>query len=333
MESPWVLKEATILRWRFDRDAGFPLLPVALDGFDIATLRDDPRWDPINLPELQLTVEDDVVGALTAAVARRRTQLNPTPMDVLVEDISRRLTTYGPTRLQLVAARLGEAVPTDALDVSQGVAIAIARWMLRQSPPALARVADALAELGNDLKSDDAGGIVNAVAPLWVELDAAAAFVRTGWQQPKRRDLAMACSRPASTVRQYADRAYFPRRTPSVVVVHGLTAGSAKEDVAGELRDELARILPADRDLDTELAELDARIYVVLPLPARTALVTWLQESFPRLTFVFFSPPSQAVPATLPANVLRVRPELAAAIEDAAANDYRKALQMLGVSG
>jgi len=335
LESEWVLKEATILRSRHDRDARFPLLPVLLDDLDIDTLKANRLWDPVDLQALQAVSGDAtaVATALANAVDERKADLQPTPLDLIVDDIAEVLRSYSERRLQLAVNDIGEEVPTDVVDQPNRLALAIARWMLRQPPPALARIARALKKLGKRLDPADAREIIDTVAPLWIDLDAASAFTRSGWEHPACRDLVIGCAKPSETVNQYVDRAYFPDDPPALIVLNGITAGAQEEDVSDELRDELTQRLEQTKrrtyrkaDLDDWLGKLETRVFVLLPLPDHAPLVPVLQGLYPRLTFVFFAAPSVAAAAALPAGVLRVEPPLEPSTEDQVMTDYDNAI-------
>jgi hypothetical protein len=336
LESEWVLKEATILRWRHDRDVRFPLLPVVLDGLEIDALKANRLWDPVDLPELQGAQGDAaaVAAALEQTIEPLKAQLRPTPLDLLVVDIAARLGSYTEQRLQLAVNAIGEEVPTDVIDQPNRLAHAIARWMLRQPPPALARVAAALKKLGTALQVGDAVDVINLVAPLWIELDAASTFARSSQQEAARRDLVIGCARPGETVRQYVARAYYPDNPPALVLLSGITAGAQEEDVRVELAAQLAprlkrlyrRPFGAD-EVDAWLAGLTTMMFVAMPLPSDPSVVAALQSRYGQVTFVFFSSPSEAaVSESIPPGVMRVEPALAPSVEDDVMSDLDNAL-------
>src|SRR5262249_40227297 len=148
-------------------------------------------------------------------------------------------------------------VPFEVSDQHQRLAYAIARWILRQSPPALERMATTLTLLGRAFPADDARQILDLVAPMWVELDAASWFVRAHWQHPDFRDVAIACKRPAQTLKQYVDRAYMPSRSPQFLLLNGVTGGAHGDDVAQELRAVLRRRLKHKRGPQLNDSEID----------------------------------------------------------------------------
>jgi hypothetical protein len=215
LKSPWVLKESTILRWRFDRDPEFPLLPVVSAKVSRAELEKNRLWDPIDLPAIQYLAGDGP-SAIAASVKKRlapqAARLRPAPLDLLADEITGLLAKASPMHLRSALESLNERIPFEVSDQHGRLAYAIARWILRQSPPALERMATTLALLGKTFPADDACQILDLVAPMWVELDAASWFIRADWRHPGLRDVAIACKRPAQTLRHYIDRAHLPSR-------------------------------------------------------------------------------------------------------------------------
>jgi hypothetical protein len=339
LQSPWVLKEATILRWRYDRDPKFPLFPVVSANVDRAELKKNRLWDPVDLPAIQFVASDDPAG--TAASVRKRlaplaTQLRPAPLDLLVDEIASLLAKASPSHLLSAFESLNERIPFGVSDQHQRLAYAIARWILRQSPPALERMATALALLGKTFPADDACQILDLVAPMWVELDAASWFVRADWRHAGFRDIAIACKRPAPTLQQYVDRAHLPWRPPRVWLLNGITGGAHAHDIAQELRNVLRPHLEArlrrrldDSDIDEIVGQAEARFYVALPLPDDRQVVTTLQDQYPHVTFVFFVQPEMCLPYGTPpvaAGVGWVDPSLDPRLEEDVFRDHDNAL-------
>jgi hypothetical protein len=299
LESQWMLKEAAILRWRYDRDPKFQLLVSA--NVDMAELKKNRLWDPIDLPEIQFLANDSVTNLadrVKTALAPLAAQLRPTPLELLTDDIACLLVRASPKHLQSAIESLNEPDPFDVTDQHRRLAYGIARWMLRQPPPALVRMATTLALLGKNFPPDDACKILDLVAPMWVELDAAFQFVRADWRHPGIRDVAIACKRPAQTLRQYVERAHLPSRPPPVWLLNGVTGGAHADDVAQELRNVLRPPLEArlkrrldDDGIDEILGRLEVRFYVALPLPDDSQVVATLQSRYPHVTFIFFVQP------------------------------------------
>lgn len=235
--SAWVLKEATILRWRHDQNREFQLLVSA--NVDMAELKKNQLWDPIDLPEIQFLTCASAAG-IAASVKEKlgplTAQLRPTPLDLLADEIAHLLAKAPPMHLQSALDSLDERIPFGVSDRHQRLAYAIARWIFRQPPPALGRMATTLTCLGATFPAEDARKILDVVAPMWVELDAASWFVRADWRHAAVRDVAITCKRPAQTLQQYVDRVYQPFRPPRVLLLNGVTGGAHSDDVIRELR-------------------------------------------------------------------------------------------------
>lgn len=304
LDSAWVLTESILLRARYDseydkhgRQPRFVLLPVVWEAVDREQLEKHPLWHPIDLDEIQFLEASDpaaVAAGLRKRLAALAPQLRPTPLDLIADDIARRLSdSAGTMRLDAVVQNLGVDVPLRVTGRSERLAYAIARWTIAQPPPSLKTVAEALTFLGNDFDASDANHILDSVAPLWVEIDAAAWLLRAVWQRPECRDVALVCRHPKPTLQHYVTRAHLPWRKPELLLLNGVTGGRHDKDVAAELRTE-ARARFArwreleDDDLDERLAHVAARLFVGLPLPEDDAIVATIQAKYPALTFVFF---------------------------------------------
>jgi hypothetical protein len=261
-------------------------------------------------------------------------RLQPTPLDLLADEIALLLDKASPMRLLSVTESLGERSPAGVSDQRYPLAYALARWILRQTPPALERMATTLALLGKTFPADDASKILELIAPMWVELDAASWFVRANLRHAGLRDLAIACTRPAQTVPQYVDRAYLPSRPPRLWLLNGLTGGAHVDDVLQELHKVLRPPLEAqlrrklsDADIEEFLEKTNRRFYIALPLPDDHQVVTALQRRYERMTFVFFVHPAEW-PEALPvaAGVGWVEPSLDPHLEENVSRDRDDAL-------
>jgi hypothetical protein len=335
LHSPWVLKEATILRWRYDRDPKFPLFPVTPANVDMTELKKNRLWDPIDLPAIQFVASDsaaEIAASIKNRLAPLATQVRPAPLDLLADEITGLLAKASPLHLLSALDSLNERIPFGVSDQHRCLAYAIARWILRQSPPALERMATTLALLGKTFPADDACKILDLVAPMWVELDAASWFVRADWRHPGFRDVAIACKRPSQTLQQYVDRAHMPSLPPPFLLLNGVTGGAHSDDVARELRDALRPRLRRQMDdsgIDEFLGQTKARFYVALPLPDDRQVVATLQSRYPHVTFVFFVRPEVCFSDGTPpiaAGVAWVAPSLDPHLEEDVFRDYDDAL-------
>jgi hypothetical protein len=307
-------------------------------GIDIAELKKNHLWDPIDLPAIQFVAGDS--AAETAALVKKKlapliTQLQPAPLDFLADEIVGLLAKASPKHLLLALESLDERIHFEVGDQHRRLAYAIARWMLRQPPPALQRMATTLTLLGKTFPADDACQILDLVSPTWVELDAASWFIRADWTRPASRDIAISCKRPAQTLQQYVDRAHLPSRPPRVWLLNGVTGGAQVDDIALELRNTLRPHLEArlrrrldDPDFDEFLANIAVRFYVALPLPDDRQIVATLQGRYRHITFIFFVQPEVCLSGVPPVSpgVRWVVPSLDPHLEEDVFTDHVNAL-------
>jgi hypothetical protein len=343
LESAWVLKEATLLRARYEAEYNaiqkrpdFPLLPVLLDGITVQQLKDHVLWHPLELEAIQF-ISHETPSAIAKRIKRRLNELSeslrPTPLERLAADVAGRLSQPSlALRLEDAVNELDVPVPPYVTARAQRLAYAIARWAIARRPPALEHIAGALQRLGGAFPAEDAGLIFETVRPLWVEVDAASWLLRAGWRQPEVRDVALACTKPCETVRDYTARAFMPWRPPQFVPLNNVTGGLQVEDIQEELHSELRRRFNSLRDdepeeLDTFLAENAGHLYIGLALPDDD-VVAALQTTYPAPTFIFYV---DSADRPLPAGVALVEPALDPELERRVHKDRRVAYTMFGL--
>jgi hypothetical protein len=337
LTSPWVLKEATILAWRAEQNARFPLLPIAWTGVTRKDVRNSNLWSPLDLPGIQMLSVDDPAAAarqVKAVLAPHRTTRLRAPLDVLAADLSVLLAKASTEQCTWLWDQLSGDRPEEIDEEKSALARAIARWMLCQPPPALERIARALMHLGEVFPLDDAYQIIDLIAPLWVEMDAAAWFASTRVDQ---RDLAIRCRQPGQVLTHYMRMAYLPARSPRVFLLNGITAGPHADDVAVELRKVLGPLLERsagrklhDAEIDAKLNTVKERPYVALPLPADQSVIEELRRRFSRVTFVYFAAYEDAGNAP---GMQWVVPQLDPDLEEAVCQDLEDARFVLNTRG
>jgi hypothetical protein len=196
-------------------------------------------------------------------------------------------------------------------------------------------MATTLRLLGKTFPVKNARQILNLIAPMWVELDAASVFVRAHWRFPDLRDVAISCKLPTQTLQQYVDRAYVPSDPPRVWLLNGVTGGAHSGDVAQELHAVLRRPVkevlgrqPNDADIDEFLSTTPARLYVALRLPDDRQVVTTLQKRYPHVTFILFVDPEVCLndeATSVAPGVGWVVPSLDPLLEKNVSDDYTNA--------
>jgi hypothetical protein len=329
LASPWVLKEATILRARFDRQEEFLLVPVRC-GVTMEELQASPLWGPLDLPAVQFPRSSDPAGVaaeVKAQLAPLASMLDRSPLARLAGQVAGELRESAEAQCQDVLNKIGEALPARMVDETDGYARAITAWVLRQPPPALNRVADALAELGKSFPADRVLAILELVAPLWVDPEAASRLVEAHSRPDGPRSVALACAKPQVTVRHYLDSAYLPLPSPFFERLHGITSGPHADDVADELRKALRRRSAelreeSDDEIDEFLNRLRRPFYVSVGLPDDSEVMADLRSRYPKITFIYHAGASRD-PDELP----WVLPQLEVGEESAAFSDYVEAVQ------
>jgi hypothetical protein len=301
---------------------------VVRSGVDRAALAVNRLWAPIDLSAMQSITADDPAAA--AAEVKRLLRpasgaLRPSPLDLLADDIARCLRDCGETRVREAIDCLGEPVAERERDPRRQLAQAIATAMLRRHPPTLGLVADALRCLERTAPVEQ---VLDAIAYLWVELEAAAGLLRASWRDGDYRDTILACRHPVDTLRDYVVRAHAPWRPPLLILLNDITGGRQAEDIAWQLRAELrqrfARFAAlSDAELDDALNAVD-RLYVGLSLPP-PGVVEQLQARYQHVTFVFHVPPEH-VPGASIGGVEWLSPPLDPELEAAVARDRTNAL-------
>jgi hypothetical protein len=306
--SGWVLREAAFLRSRHDRHPEFKLLVWA--NVKKADLKNNKLWNPLDLTDIQFVSGNspvEIAASVKKILAPLAAQLESTPLDLLAEEIVHYLPKDLELHLQAALDSLGEQIPYEIDGQSRRLAYGIARWMLRQPPPALKRVAWTLAKLGNGLPSKNAISILDILAPMWIDPDTAAWFVRAHWQHPSCRDVAIVCANPLITLKQCVYCANMPDAKPRYLLLNNITGGAQSDDVARELRTVLGPCLkpllgsaPDDAAIDDLLGDIDYRLYVALELPNDLEVAKVLQSMYKRVTFVFYIPPDRYLPDAAP---------------------------------
>lgn len=328
--SPWVLKEATILSSRRDRNPHFPLIPVALDGLDPAKT-ENPLWDPLDLGKLQHAggTPAHIANQIGAVLAPLAAQLDPTPLDLLATDIAAALRGAEDAYLDAVIGQLEEPFPPALADDPLRRQRVIAGWMLKQSPPALRRMAETLRHLGKT-GADTAREILKVVYPLWVPADIVSWFVRLRPESVDCRHLAISCERPTSTLKDLmyvADLPLYPRP------LQFLNGGPQPEDIVAEL---IAAIVDESEqegrgesaeEVRQGLSSGELDMYVALPVPSDPTVVDEVREQLPGVTFIFHQPPPEPLEA-LGHGVGKVHPLFDDGLEHKVARDYSQALRV-----
>ncbi len=312
--SNWVKKEATILSWRREFDAGFKLIPVMLDqqttAEDLArdyfgTLRIDA-----SLCVRDAVCADDILAGVIDALGQPEALIGSTPFDALVESVEKIIAKdVDATTLQTAWTRVCDtpAPHTGQPDSIKRYAHGLARHLLRDGQLALERFLDVLDGLRPQPSRERAEELLKYLHALWVDAGAAG-FLPSSQQHGEFLALngeLVTRSEPMLNTQCFTLDRYMERAWPGTdqIKVIPLSKVENLAAVQNELRVKYrpnAASLPSDR-IDAAIANDQRHIIILLPTPegdfpdARLLHdLETLRIPYPRLIYVF------ATGATLP---------------------------------
>jgi hypothetical protein len=182
LDSWWVQKEATILKWRWRLDPNFKhLFIVLLDGLKEDVFQQD-RFKILSLAQIQfLTEHDNDPDKIVAAIEEQLGKIEPatTSFEVMKEAVSDCLSAVNPRTLIRVCqkldveGRLDEKIKWAGSD-NNPQAEAFARLILRENESSLQTFNDVLNAIKPPIPGDSAHWLYETVFPLWVSGEAAA---------------------------------------------------------------------------------------------------------------------------------------------------------------
>jgi hypothetical protein len=306
LESPWVLKEATILAHRAALDKQFLLFPALLDGLTRDQLKAS-RFSPLYLDAIQRiagTQPADIANAVLGQLAKFG-KPPETRLDLLVNALAAQLKTAAEDDgLEAICEKITgkphqwESSKTRARGAAQIVALAIVSGQLG-GYASLREVMRDLLSAG--LVKEAAGRVLNLAGPRWVNPEAAAHLAEVAARNAARRldeqGRAISWSTaingaylPTFTVPHYVRRAYLPDAA-RFINLDGGESDLRLEELVARLRTEV-RTSPylrgaTDAKVDDILAKVDTPYFVLLPPPFPDAeLLEMLQARYPKLTFI-----------------------------------------------
>jgi TIR domain len=167
--SPWVLKETTVLSVRRSLLAGFPLVPVLLDQGSSDQFDKRPEWKALGMREIQAMKEQPGdVAAKVIDIVKDAAVPEPTSFELWVDDIFGILHQFGPQKVRLdkIAKNLQVPLAADwtANDrrAVRTLALALAT---SQDPIQVVRVVRELASLAAESRAD----VKRLLMPAWVK--------------------------------------------------------------------------------------------------------------------------------------------------------------------
>ena len=330
LDRPWVLKEATILSFRRERDHGFPLIPVLLPGVDWAQVANRPGLAALALDKWQATLPGASAAEVAAIVRAKLAGLLPTsltPLDRLQSVLENRICHANATAIEQVCEDLlGEqivwTVETDRQRQRARVfARAIARGRLgRLSLPGVAKSLSAAA-----LAKEHVQKVIDLAASVWVDEEVAARLraAADGRAGASRVVALNNESKHGATMTVW--RAQLPDIGDNIYFV----AGGGSDDLENELPQRIcSAYYEANRDrLDDfddaqDMLGLQSEpIFIVLPPPIPDeALLQQLHVMCPKAVFILQTP--DACVADLPPYISALRPGLSPVLEKQNKADY-----------
>ncbi len=330
-QSPWVLKEATILSHRVARDPAFRLLPIIMPGADESHLGKGV-WDPLRITTIQYQRQND--GDVSDLVARARAGIDRsvqlrTPLDELVTAIAAQVEHVPEVGLRFACENfLLRSDWEHAGPAKLAFAVGLARRLLRaRSVTEAVTVLDA----AHGMSPDAAQEVYNIVSSLWVDPQAAAPLQAGVLHEATRIGVALNGRKFARfTAERYVRRAHPGSTLPTFSRVTDANAGDLVQHIAecmrAEERQRLALLSDADDDdIDAYINNPAVQRFVLVPMLPTDVELTQLRALYPQPLFIFSTGASLPTDAP-PTGVRYLEPELELAHESRAFQDWMVAL-------
>lgn len=341
LESPWVLKEATILEWRreHDRQFGhdFKLVPVLLPDISRAELNSGV-FGPLHLGDIHSVRSEtpaEIAGIIRRVVANA--QIADNPFDKLTGAIASLLRGVDASELERACRKLFNKVGWAPGEDRRAIfAEALARRMLSDGVPRLESAIEVIKEIHRVLPPGSAQKIVNLVAPYWVDAEAAGPLAVLAARQDRpgneaRHAVLSNAQHYDFTPRMYVDRAYPVNGGDVFLITVDRAAADASADyvthcIRAYIRERVPSMKDAKDDRLDAKVNRTAKVLVLVPdMPADPSLLVELERRYPRVTFIFWDPNPPANLTTPFPEVKYLIPQLGLGEEDQALADWEDA--------
>ena len=344
-KSDWVLTEAIFLSLRNQVDPDFQFIPVnflpkddgTADALDARAARAAERakfgegtWRVVDLSRIQQArgateqqVADLVVGALTSKGALIPYQ---SPVDRLALQLASSFGGVAGGLLDPVIDRFGPDLSYLQGERATRAAMAITRHIVGKGK--LNEIRDALDLLGLAVSDDGRFAILEALAPLRLDANAAALLTRKRANGKGCVHASLQTTRPDRTVHWYIARANLAGR-PKVMQINNADASfdSLQADLRTAWKMQNRRLgNPTDADADDQLRSTPR--YVTVPGTIGDDVLARLDAAYPAISFVMFD--SRGIEGPLPPNIVELVPRLDADREEEIIHDYVSAIDSLG---
>jgi TIR domain len=172
--SPWVLKETTVLSVRRSLLPTFPMVPVLLDQGSSAQFEKRPEWKALGMREIQaMKKPPEEVAAAVIDLIKDAAVPEPTSFELWVDDIFGILHAFGPQKVRLDKIAKDLQVPAAAdwtADDRRAVRTLALALATSRDPIQVVRVVRELASLAPDSRVE----IKRLLMPAWVRPERAA---------------------------------------------------------------------------------------------------------------------------------------------------------------
>lgn len=329
LDSPWVLKEATILAWRNSLEKNdFTLMPILLDDVNRNELK-TTEYSPLLLSEIQHVSSNsikDIVAEISKIPAGLET---PTLFDQLTTRIADQLESTGSRTLEEVAAsHFPSAQFTHGESRKCKFADLLARKIFSEGPACLSVAIGILDSFGGSLSDSVASRILELVEPLWVEADAAALIPEANLRSSGFRDLAF-CSRRQNTFYSFTAESYIKRGYQisnrwQILKVEEPDQEDPVKSISFimccDMREKTPSLYNFDEDDIQDFINngFSEPLFVLLPWIPGKDILEELREQYPKVTFLMYTAKREAEHGPLFPGARYVKPELSEDIENRA---------------
>lgn len=299
LKSNFVPIEASVLSWRHYREPNFAFLPVFVDATGFADLKRYRVFRALALDGFQITRVDSnnvsvTIDAIREALGRFQAQFpHPkTPLERLQFFLRRELEQSGTDSFAL--EQIGREVflwPEPAPGNASAVLSSFARSLVEANRDVACK---ALKRLSEELVVQ-AGRVLEAVAPTWIEMEHAVPIAETVFSEPFKRQILLRTDERL-IIDLYICRACC-RPYPPVCRVIQVTSPS-RQDTVGDISDQIVAALlprrpsfsaPAIGQIKKQLDQYDLRhfpVFLLFPTDfiPDADLIDELRKEFPTLT-------------------------------------------------
>ncbi|MBV2096115.1 MAG: toll/interleukin-1 receptor domain-containing protein [Candidatus Thiodiazotropha sp. (ex Codakia orbicularis)] len=343
LKSWWVLKEATILKFRWGRDPNFKrLFIVLLDDLESTVFRQG-RYKILNLDRVQfLTSHDNDPDRIVAKIETELANIEPcdTWFDRMKGSLSSNLRKVDSPMLTQtchdleVEKRLGEMINWSGSENTPH-ADALARLILREHYSSLCVYNDVIDAIDPPLHHDSAQPLYETVYPLWINAEAAAMLpLACDDTDSENKRLAINGKRLYKFTAESFVRRSYPFSIDWELIPIDKTHTDAKM-IAAEVRDYFRKRITGDSDssdenTDEEIRDFPSPIYILLAENLTDdSILDELQGLYPNVVFLLSMGISMPGEEAIPAKARPISPTVDIELEKQQNNQMNRARSLL----